>query len=194
MARHAEKVGGQDGRAATVAHSGQELPLPTFFSTSSRIPPAMHPMAKVEALKALRSNIFRIIKLLTTSDTILHRRRTAAPSVPRSCWGVLTTTDASEFLDNVHLLTFYMGNKVVFIPKSISFYSFFYTKVQFENLNQDCRADSVVWGAHSRRTQADPQHLYQAAHNLQGCSLNPSPGLHRYLQTHTSLKIININL
>lgn len=34
----------------------------------------MHPTAKVEALKALRSNIFKIIKMLPTGDIVLHRR------------------------------------------------------------------------------------------------------------------------
>lgn len=58
-ARRTEKVGGQNRGAATVAHPGhRELPVPTFFSTNSRISPAMHPMAKVEALKSLRSIIF----------------------------------------------------------------------------------------------------------------------------------------
>ena len=43
---------------------GQELPVPTFFATNNRMSSAMYPMAKDEALKALRSNIFKALEML----------------------------------------------------------------------------------------------------------------------------------
>lgn len=48
-----------------MAHAGgQELLVPTFFSTNNRMSPAVHPTAKDEALKALRSNIFKVSEML----------------------------------------------------------------------------------------------------------------------------------